>query len=245
MMPRKKRTAILISSIILIILTIIGIIGFLYLKTDVFKSNEELFNKYFIQNLNILDILKSEDTLGINDILNTNKYTSQLVGKIQYTENIGTSDENKNSAINDVGIKINSRIDKQNEYDYKEISIGTDEEDLVKLEYFKPNQDYGIRFNGIKQFVSTNIDTDINDSQNMQNENILSEIDFNSILNFDEQEKQTILENYIVILQSEITKDKYYKQSNFLITVNNEDIQTNAYYIKLTVEEFNNLYIKI
>lgn len=243
MMPRKKRIAILISLIVLIILAIVGIIGFLYLTTDTFKSNEELFNKYFIQNFNVLEILKSEDTLGIKDSLNINKYTSQLVGKIEYTENIGTSDENKNSAINDVGIKINSSIDKQNEYDYKEISIGTEDEDLVKLEYLKQNQDYGIRLNGIKQFVSTNYDTD--SEENIQIENILSGIDLNPILNFTEQEKEQLSETYIGILKSNISKDKYYKQSNSLITVNNKDIQTNAYYIKFTVEEFNNLYIKI
>ncbi len=30
-----------------------------------------------------------------------------------------------------------------------------------------------------------------------------------------------------------------------MITVNNHDVQANAYYLKLTVEEYNNLYIKI
>lgn len=240
MMPRKKRTAIIVISIILIITIILFLLLFMYLKTDIFKTKEELFTKYVSQNLNMLEILKNEDILGIKNKLDTNKYTSQLTGKIEYTENIGTSDENKNSTINNVGIKINSSIDKQNEYDYKDIAIGTDTEDLVKLEYLKQNEDYGIRLNGIKQFVSTNSDT-----EKMQIENILSEIDLDSIFNFTEQEKQSLLKNYIDILQSNISKDKYYKQSNTLITVNNKDIQTNAYYIKITVEEFNNLYIKV
>ena len=240
MMPRKKRTAIIVISIILIITIILFLLLFMYLKTDIFKTKEELFTKYVSQNLNMLEILKNEDILGIKNKLDTNKYTSQLTGKIEYTENIGTSDENKNSTINNVGIKINSSIDKQNEYDYKDIAIGTDTEDLVKLEYLKQNEDYGIRLNGIKQFVSTNSDT-----EKMQIENILSEIDLDSIFNFTEQEKQSLLKNYIYILQSNISKDKYYKQSNTLITVNNKDIQTNAYYIKITVEEFNNLYIKV
>ena len=240
MMPRKKRIAIIVISIILIITIMLFLLLFMYLKTDIFKTKEELFTKYVSQNLNMLEILKNEDILGIKNKLDTNKYTSQLTGKIEYTENIGTSDENKNSKINNIGIKINSSIDKQNEYDYKDITIGTDTEDLVKLEYLKQNEDYGIRLNGIKQFVSTN-----SDAEKMQIENILSEIDLDSIFNFTEQEKQSLLKNYIDILQSNISKDKYYKQSNTLITVNNKDIQTNAYYIKITVEEFNNLYIKV
>ena len=239
MMPRKKRIAIIAVSIILIIVLIVAILLFMYLKTDIFKTKEELFAKYVSQNLNILEMLKSEDTLGIKDKLDTNKYISQIVGKIEYTEDIGTSDENKNSAINNVGIKINSSIDKQNEYDYKDITIGTDDENLVKLEYLKQDKDYGIRLDGIKQFVSTS------NNDNIQIENILSEIDFNSIFNFTEQEKQSLLKNYVKVLQSNISKDKYYKQKNSLITVNNKDIQTNAYYIKLTFEEFNDLCIKI
>lgn len=238
MMPRKKRIAIIVVSIILIITIILFLLLFMYLKTDIFKTKEELFIKYSSQNLNMLEILKNEDVLGIKDKLDTNKYTSQLIGKIEYTENIGTSDENKDSTINNVGIKINSSIDKQNEYDYKDITIGTDTDDLVKLEYLKQNENCGIRLNGIKQFVSTN-------TEEIQIEKILSEIDFDTIFNFTEQEKQNLLKTYMQILQSNISKDKYYKQSNALITVNNKDIQTNAYYIKITVEEFNNLYIKV
>lgn len=243
MMPRKKRIAIIITSTIIAITLILGILLFMYLKTDAFKSKEILFAKYISQNINAIEILKNEDTLGIQNTLNTNKYTSQIIGQIEYTENIGTSDENKNSVINDVSIKINSNIDKLNEYDYKEISIGTEEEDLLKLEYLKQKQEYGIRLDGIKQFVSVNYDAD--SQENIQIENILSGIDINSILSFTEQEKQTLLETYIEILQSNISKDKYYKQPNSLITLNNQDIETNAYYIKVTKEELNNLYIKM
>ena len=53
MMPRKKRLAIIISIVTLIIILIVGILAFLYIKTDAFKTNETLFTKYFIQNFNI------------------------------------------------------------------------------------------------------------------------------------------------------------------------------------------------
>ena len=39
--------------------------------------------KYFIQNFDAIEILKNEDTLGIEDTLNNNKYISELRGKIQ------------------------------------------------------------------------------------------------------------------------------------------------------------------
>ena len=39
MMPRKKRLAIIISIVTLMIILIVGILAFLYIKTDAFKTN--------------------------------------------------------------------------------------------------------------------------------------------------------------------------------------------------------------
>ena len=83
MMARKKRIAILVVSIVLVILAIVGTIIFLYLKTDAFKSNETLFAKYFMQSFNAIDIIKNNDALGIDNTLNANKYTSELKENIQ------------------------------------------------------------------------------------------------------------------------------------------------------------------
>lgn len=247
-MPRKKRIVILVVSIVLIVLVVLGILGYLYLKTDAFKSKETLFAKYLMQNFENIEFLKTENNSEIENVLNSNKYTSQIEGTIEYTENIGTSDENKDSEINNVGIKINSNVDRTNNYNYKDISIEKENEKLVGLEYLSEDEMYGIRLNGIKQFVSVenNEEIQISDEFEMYNiEGLTSKIDISSILNFTEEEKQTLSNTYIGIIQSNISSDKYYKQSNALITVNNKDIQTNAYYIKLTLEECNNLYIKI
>ena len=45
MMPRKKRITILVISIVLTILIILGILGYLYLKTDMFKTKEPVEEK--------------------------------------------------------------------------------------------------------------------------------------------------------------------------------------------------------
>lgn len=248
MIPRKRRIIMLVIPIVLVIFIILGILAFLYLKTDAFKSNETLFAKYFIQNFDAIEILKNEDTLGIEDTLNNNKYISELIGKIQYTENIGTSDENRNSNINNVGIKISSNVDRQNIYNYRDISIGTNNEDLVRLEYLNQDKTYGIRLNGIKQFVSVENNEEDEISQELEIDNIeglLQKVDINSIFDFSEEEKQTLKNTYMEIIQTNIPKNKYYKDKQTLITVNNQDIKANAYYMKLTVEEYNNLYIKM
>ena len=247
-MPRKKRITILVISIVLTILIILGILGYLYLKTDMFKTKETLFAKYLMQNFENIDILKIENNSEIEQKLNNNKYTSQITGTIEYTEKLGTSNEDKGSKINDVSIKINSNVDKMNNYNYKDISIESGNEKLLGLEYLNQDETYGVRLNDIQEFVSIekNEVSDNSEEAKIYNiEKLTSKIDINSIFDFTDEEKQQLANKYIGIIQSNISAEKYYKQSNAMITINNKSIQANAYSIKLTIEEYNDLYIKI
>ncbi len=92
MMPRKKRILITAISIILVSIIIIGTFLFLFLQTELFKTKEELFAKYFAQNFELLNILTPNDG-QIEQTLENNKYKSNLIGSIEYTEDINTSNE--------------------------------------------------------------------------------------------------------------------------------------------------------
>ena len=113
-MPRKKRIAIITVAISLLVVAIIGILVFLYLETDAFKTNETLFTKYLAQNFEELDNLKNNDD-SIKNLLENSKYTSKIDGKIEYIENKDTSYENKNNSVNNIKLKIDEQKDKQNE----------------------------------------------------------------------------------------------------------------------------------
>lgn len=241
-MPRKKRILLVTMTIILVTLIIIGVLAYLYLKTDTFMSKETLFIKYFSQNFNAIDILKDNNLLEEN--LNESKYTSKIKGNIEYTEDIETANENRNNPINNVGIKINSNIDNSNNYSYSDISVGTENEDLYKIEYILEDNVYAIRANGITQFASTKNIKELDGPEQIEK---IKEIPstLNSIVTFTENEKNTLTHNYLNIIQANISKDKYYKQKNTIITVNNQSVQANSYYIKLTLEEYNNLKIKL
>ncbi len=246
MMARKKRITILAVSIVLVILAITATMVYLYLKTDLFKTKETLFAKYLLQNFDKIDILKSNESLLTEGTIN--KYTTDIEGKIEYVEDKGTSSENKNSNVNNVKLKITGNLDNDNDYKYYDIAITNQNEKLLGLEYLEQEEKQGIRLNGIKQFVSTNVENVQEDSQENKIKSIqelISEGEIESLLNFTEEEKQTLANTYMGIIQKNVTKDQYHKQSKTLITINNKDMQTNAYYISLTLEEFNNLYIKL
>ena len=247
MMARKTRIAMITVVISLLVITIIGILAFLYLETDAFKTNETLFTKYLAQNFEELDNLKNNSNSTTKSLLENSKYTSKIDGQIEYIENKDTSDENKNSSVNNIKLKINVQKDNQNKYKYYDMAIQNENEKLLGVEYIKTQGTQGIRLNGIQQFVSTqNEENEILKEFNIKTiDKLTSSIDIDSIISFSEEEKQTIKNNYMNILKSNISKDKYHKQSKALITVNNKDIQTNAYYISMTLEEYNNLYVKM
>ena len=205
MIPRKKRILIITISIILVISVIVGILIFLLLKTDLLKTKEELFSKYFVQNFQILDAL-SLDNKEIDNTLENNKYSSSLIGTVQYTEDMNTSNENTNSEINNYQFKANSEVDKTNQYIYSKIEITDKEEKLAGFEYINDKEIYGIKLDGIRQFVSIDTgnvselsgktDFDIEKLKNM-----LEDTDFKTILKFSEQEKQQLQNTYLDIIK--------------------------------------------
>ena len=77
MMPRKKRRVILISVIVVILIIISAILIVLYATTDMFKSNDVLFNKYASQLIDNMKIMFNEDNMSeMEDILSRNKLSS-------------------------------------------------------------------------------------------------------------------------------------------------------------------------
>lgn len=249
MMPRKKRILVTVISIIFVACIIMGALIFVLLKTDLLKSKEELFAKYFVQNFEIIDML-SVDNEEINNALNSNKYKSELIGTVKYIEDKNTSNENTNNEINNIQLKINSEIDNSSNYTYSRLEINDKDENLAGLEYIKDGEIYGLKLDGIKQFVSVDtsnvseladkLDFDITDLKN-----ILQKSNIKDIFSFSEDEKLKLQNTYLSVISNNVSKEKYGSQNNSLITVNNRDVQANSYYIKLTVEEYNNLCIKI
>ena len=246
-MIRKKRVIIFVIIIVLLaLLILLGALGiYLYKTTDMFKSTDLLFRKYLSQNVNILDKIEIKDTSGVKKQMETNKYISNLTGNIEYTENIQTSDENKNNPVNSQTVKVSSNIDKANNYLYRNVSIIKDEEKLAGLEYLQHEKNYAIRVNGIQQFLSSN---NLDDLKNFGIDNIEllnADINLSQILNFSDSEKETIKHSIINICQENLSSNKFYKQKNVTIKQNDKSVYTNLFSVDMTYEEYNNLLIKV
>ena len=239
MMPRKKRRAILIS-VILIVLIIVAIICIvLYATTDMFKSNDVLFEKYARQLFNNLDNVLNEDHMSeMEEVLNNNKLTSNTTATINYNENGDTS-----NPINNIQMNIDGEEEKTTGYNYKDITITQNDETVAGVEYIEDGNIAGVRLNGIRQYLSTNIDSD--------NENEIYSLyelihtDIQGLLGLNLDEWNTLKEKYIGMIWGNIANATFSKQTGMAIEINAIQYNTNLYSITITKEQFNNIYIQV
>ena len=230
-MPKKKKKKliilIVIISILLVLLITGGVCAYLYINTDMLKSNQTLFEKYLAQNISIAKEFIDRNPEEMLDILERNKYTSNMTANAVFTSGIGTTDENKDNTINKASLNINSQVDKASNYNYKNIRLAYETEDLAKMEYIQKDNLKGIRLDGILQFVTIQSDdlekvaenTGI-EKQNLESLWMLTQgLDVKEILNFSEDEQKTLEQTYSKIIEENTDKNSFGKYTQATIVL--------------------------
>lgn len=254
MMTKKKRKMIMIGIPVLVLILIVSILIFLYFTTDMFKSNQTLFFKYFgnnYENINeIVEMLKNEE---YNSIFHSDKYKESAELKINYTENYGTTSENTDNEINKLKLTIDGETDKETGYQYKDIRLLKEDEKNTEIEFIKSDNTYGIKFSDLfNQFITV-------DNNNLKDlfekigyseeilQSIPDKIEIPDIqkIRLSEEELEIIKEKYLNIIQEKISKDNFSKKQKQIVSINNESINTNVYTLTLTKEQLNNIYLDI
>ena len=239
MMPRKKRRAILISVILVILLIIATICTVLYATTDMFKSNDVLFEKYARQLLENLDDIFNEDHMAeMEGILNNNKLTSETTATVNYNENGDTS-----HPINNIQMNILGEEEKATDYNYKDITVTQNDETVVGAEYIEDGTIAGVRLNGIRQYVSTNIDNE--DENEVYNLYELIHTDIPGLIGLNSDEWNILKEKYVGIIWENIVNANFSKQTGMVLEINGAQYNTNVYSVTITKEQFNNIYIQV
>ena len=239
MMPRKKRRAILIFVILIILLMIATVCVVLYATTDMFKSNDVLFEKYARQLLDNLDDVLNEDHMAeMEEILNNNKLTSNTTATINYSENGDTS-----HPINNIQMNISGEEEKTAGYNYKDVTVTQNDETVAGLEYIEDGNIAGVRLNGIRQYLSTNVEN--KDENEIYNLYELIHTDIPGLLGLNSNEWNTLKEKYIGIIWGDVANATFSKQSGMVIEINGTQYNTNVYSITITKEQFNNIYIQL
>ena len=242
----SKKVAIIIILIILIIGICGGVFAYLFLATDTFKSEKELFFNYLTQNVETIKEIANSKTLeNYNNLKNGQTYEENTTANIKYAEGGEIS-----SPYNNLSMTLKNQ--KDTDYNYKDFNIIFEEQSAVQIEGIQNSGNYGIRFsNLLKQFVSLENGQKI-DGLEIEDEKlealnaiIVDDSTYFQDMMFSEQELQNLESKYITVISQILSQGSFSKQSKSTITVGSQSIQTTAYSVDLTGYQFQNLIIEI
>lgn len=247
---KGKKILIIVIMLIIVIAVVSAIFGYLYMTTDLLKSNQDLFSKYFNQNIEIIETMKESNTYSTYENLkNEGTYESNIEIKVTNSEGGEIS-----NPINNLSGKINTKRDNANEYLYQDAQILYNDEEYLEVELIKDKEILGIRFpDVVKQFVTVKNDENIEDiAEDIGVETIQLE-SYMNILNGTEsvleqfltkEEFETLKQKYYNIIIENLQNAKYSNQKKSVITVNNATIETNAYSLILSQDQVGNIIMQ-
>ena len=121
----KSKKILIITLIIILVLAVAGtVFTYLFLATDTFKSDKELFAKYISQNSETLEKFTDLQTKKVYEGLkDEEKYESDTEIKATYSEGGEVS-----NPINNLSAKINVQKDKSEDYFYADGQISYGDE---------------------------------------------------------------------------------------------------------------------
>ena len=153
----KSKKILIITLIIILVLAVAGtVFAYLFIATDIFKGDKELFAKYISQNSETLEKFTDLQTKKVYEGLkDEEKYESDTEIKATYSEGGEVS-----NPINNLSAKINIQKDNTEDYFYADGQISYGNEKYLEAEAIKDQEAYGVRFTDIvKQFVTVKNDS--------------------------------------------------------------------------------------
>ena len=258
---QKKKVLIIFFSILIFIFIFSGIMTFIYLKTDLLKSNKQLFFKYLIEENKMCNMIFVNPEVFMNNNSYTSNGTIDFIydyAGIQEVENDNISKNIKQNIkdlknIENLSANIQSNVDKKNKKSFYNIELLKNEESIMNFEFVRDNDKYAFKSNEIvKAYIgieNNNINDLLKKMENVDSEIIPSKINFENInesfFKLQMEDKEHIYETYKNIFVQSLDNKKYVKEKNKKINVNNNTYNTNLYTLSLTKAESIELIKKV
>lgn len=248
---KKKKTLLIVIIIIAIIAVSGSIFGYLYMATDVFKSDQELFGKYMTQNIEAFQKLSNGQISEIYKNLE-NEENYEANSKITMIHSEGGEVSNP---LNDLSLQLDIQKNNVDQYIYADAQILYGGEEYLEAEIIKEDELYGIRFSDVvKQFVTVKNDENLESVANdlgVESEQLIELINMLegtqeiSDLVISEENGSQLKEKILKIISDTISKGTFSSLKDAMITYNNNTIKTNAYTVKLTSSQVEEIIIQI
>lgn len=245
-----RKRAIIIASIIIGVLLILGIGGtILYLKTDIFKSNQSLFFKYIEQAAKGIEYTPNANMT--NNINRIKEEPFTLAGNLSYE-----TDEKNNptkNALKNLKFVVEAKVDNSAKKAYGIGTLKSNNQDLFKLEYANTDNIYALKSDEVvTAFIGVENQNlkvlaqklGITNTSNIPN-SVAPILNLCETLNLTEDEKSHIYETYMPVLEQNIEKSNFTKNKDIAISRDGVVYNTTGYRLELSASELKQIEIKL
>ena len=213
-----RKNKIIIIVIIVIALILAGIIGFLYMKTDFFKSNRTLFYQYLANSEIVEEDVKQICETAMQNI-STNNYSA--TGTITCSMATINSTTNVSDIQKLFSTKYNLLNNRNLNQAYSDYTFSVNEQNVLILRTLRDGDTYAIKADNVvnkylalenhnlKEFFSK---LEVEDVSSIPD--TIPQANMEELLKIDPDLWNTIKSNYLSILNKNLTEDKFRKTTN-------------------------------
>ena len=239
-----KAIKILIFTIIGVLVTGAVAVGLIYFYTDTFKTNQEIFYKYFSE----------QDATELFD----STATSELLGKIATTKNeqnikiTANGNLGEDSFIDGQTIELKNKVDNSNKMLESQIIFGNSEDDnLFEIGVVRNNDVYGLI---IKDVVNQYMALENNNLQQFSSNLGLGDVDIPNKIEVQTYEDKiatsqndftSFFKDLYNALKNGTNKNNYAKLGKSIIEINGNKTEVTGYELTLKAEAFKNILSQI
>ena len=234
----KKRYLIMIIIAIVLVICLGAGLAFAYFATDLFKSNKQIFSKYFSKNNEILELLNDPDLKAYAEKQKQNAYTSE--GSIKTNVTFPDSSQKQIAdALQNCNITFNGKTDIANNYMYSNIKANYSQAQSLNIQLYRNNDIYALKIDDVlAKFlgVENNNLKELAGKLGLPQEQIASipnKIDLNEVqsLNvFTNDEISQLKDKYFKIVTDNLKDDMFSKEKSneysvYTLSINNEQFK--------------------
>lgn len=223
----KKKIIIIL---LIILLCVAGALIYLFNFTDIFKSNEQLFWKYFSQNDEVSELISNDSIKKINQEKSSKSYVKSSKLEIKQDDDTYTINLNSN-AINANNV-------------YTDFEVIKNSNEVAKLKFVKKNNIVGIkmdeladgyiavksnRLKEVAQVVGV-----VDSSMVPENINTINAFDFFDV---SKEDRDYIITKYGNIISGKTNSNNYKKIDEIKIKINDKFYDVKGYQLTLSEKE--------
>lgn len=229
----KKVTISIIILLIVLILLGGGTLAYMYIATDIFKTDRELFYKYISQNTEIFEIFKDEQLISYKNKKQNTPYENNGKYYVKGMENYVPEQ------LIGFNVTFMGQTDKANKYTDQQIKLNYSEDTSITADYVNIDDYYGVKIEGILKKYLTIENNNLKELAQKLGETDLTyipdKIDFETVKSntkYTEEEIEEIKSLIKTTLDDNLTDEMF---------ISSETIDGKKYQLNLTASQATNI----